>query len=86
MTEPIPEGYTGAMPYLAVESAAEAIDFYTRAFGARERVRMDGPGGSIGHAELEVGQAVIMLSDPFPQSATTLTGRASLCRSTIASR
>src|SRR5215207_7464861 len=71
MTEPIPEAYRGSMPYLAVENAAEAINFYTRAFGATERVRMSAPGGSIGHAELQIGEAVIMLSDPFPQSSTT---------------
>jgi PhnB protein len=69
-TKPIPEGYHSVSPYLAVEDAAAAIEFYKRAFGAKERVRMDAPGGKIGHAELEIGDSVVMLSDPFPQSST----------------
>jgi PhnB protein len=69
-TKPIPEGYEAATPYLAVDDAAEAIDYYTKAFGAKERVRMDAPGGRIGHAELEIGGALVMLSDPFPQAST----------------
>ena len=67
--EPIPEGYNTLTPYLAVENAAEAIEFYKRAFGARESLRMPGPDGSIGHAELEIGDSKLMLSDPFPQSS-----------------
>jgi PhnB protein len=70
MPQPVPEGYHTITPYLAVDSAAEAIDFYRRAFGAKERVRMDGPGDSIMHAELEIGDSLIMLSDPFPQAST----------------
>ena len=66
--EPIPEGYNTLTTYLAVENAAEAIEFYKRAFGARESLRMLGPDGSIGHAELEIGDSKLMLSDPFPQS------------------
>jgi PhnB protein len=69
-TQPIPEGYQAATPYLAVDDAAEAIDYYTKAFGAKERVRMDAPEGKIGHAELEIGGALVMLSDPFPQAST----------------
>ena len=53
-TNPIPEGYD-ITPYLAVDDAAQAIEYYTKAFGAKERVRMDAPGGKIGHAELEIG-------------------------------
>ena len=68
MTNPIPEGYHTVTPYLAVEDAAKAIDFYKRAFGATEHVKMDGPGGTIAHAELQIGDSMIMLSDPFPQS------------------
>ena len=71
MPQPIPEGYSTLTPYLAVEDAATAIDFYTRAFGAKERVRMAGPGGSVMHAEIEIGDSVLMLADPFPQSSTT---------------
>jgi PhnB protein len=69
--QPVPEGYHTVTPYLAVENAAEAIDFYQRAFGAKERVRMSGPGDSIMHAELEIGDSLVMLSDPFPQASTT---------------
>jgi len=69
-TQPIPEGYHTASPYLAVDDAARAIEYYTKAFGAKEIVRMDAPGGKIGHAELEVGDSRIMLSDPFPQAST----------------
>ena len=68
--QPIPEGYHTVSPYLAVESAAEAIEFYKKAFGAKERVRMDAPGGGIAHAEVEIGDSVVMLSDPFPQAST----------------
>jgi PhnB protein len=70
MAKPIPEGYNGPTAYLAVHDAAAAIDFYGRAFGARERYRMPAPGGKIGHAELELGGGVLMLSDPFPQATT----------------
>jgi PhnB protein len=67
-TRPIPEGYHTLTPYLSVEDAAEAIEFYKRAFGAKENVRMHAPDGSIGHAELQIGDSKVMLSDPFPQS------------------
>ncbi len=66
--KPIPEGYHSVTPALAVDGAAEAIDFYRRAFGAKERARMLGPDGKIAHAELEIGDSVVMLSDPMPQS------------------
>jgi PhnB protein len=68
--QPVPEGYQTVTPYLAVEDAAKAIEFYTKAFGAKERVRMDTPDGKIGHAELEIGDSLVMLSDPFPQAST----------------
>ena len=66
--KPIPDGYHTLTAVLAVEDASGAIDFYKRAFGAKERMRMDAPGGKIAHAELEIGDSLIMLSDPFPQS------------------
>lgn len=69
-TQPIPEGYHTVTPYLAVDDAAEAIDYYTKAFGAKERVRMETPDGKVGHAELEIGDSLVMLSDPFPQAST----------------
>ena len=66
--KPIPEGYHSVSPALTVDGAAEAIEFYQRAFGAKERYRMPGPEGTIAHAELEIGDSVVMLSDPFPQT------------------
>jgi PhnB protein len=66
--KPIPEGYHSVSPSLAVDGAAEAIEFYKRAFGATERGRMPAPDGRIAHAELQVGDSVVMLADPFPQS------------------
>jgi PhnB protein len=69
--KPIPEGYHTLTAVLAVEDASAAIDFYKQAFGAKERMRMDAPGGKIAHAELEIGDSLIMLSDPFPQSNVT---------------
>jgi PhnB protein len=68
--KPIPEGYSTLTPYLAVEDAARAIAYYKEAFGAEERGRMGSPDGKISHAELEIGDSLIMLSDPFPQSST----------------
>jgi PhnB protein len=70
LATPIPEGYHTVTPYLAVENASEAIAFYERAFGAKELVRMPGPDGMIAHAELEIGDSRVMLSDPFPQAST----------------
>ena len=67
-TKPIPEGYTTLTPYLTFEDAAEAIDYYKDVFGAKERMRMEAPGGRIGHAEVEIGDSILMLSDAFPQS------------------
>jgi PhnB protein len=69
-TKPIPEGYHTVTPYLAVDDAAEAIEYYRKAFGAEERVRMETPDGNIGHAELAIGDSRVMLSDPFPQGTT----------------
>jgi PhnB protein len=68
-TKPIPEGYHTLTPYLAVDNAAEAIEFYKRAFGAMESVNMPSPDGGIAHAELDIGDSKVMLSDPFPQSS-----------------
>jgi len=69
-TQPIPEGYHTATPFLVIDGAAEAIDYYKNAFGARERMRMEAPGNRIGHAEIEIGDSLVMLSDAFPQSTT----------------
>ena len=76
--QPIPEGYTGATPYLICKGAADAIDFYKKAFDAKETMRLDGPGGKVMHAEMKIGAAAIMLADEFPEmgfkSPTTLGG------------
>jgi PhnB protein len=64
--KPIPEGYHTATPYLIVKDASRAIDFYKRAFGATELMRMPGPGGKIGHAEIKIGDSPIMLADEVP--------------------
>jgi PhnB protein len=69
MVKPIPKGYHALTPSIVVEKAADAIEFYKRAFGAKERMRMPGPGDTIGHAELEIGDSVLMISDPFPQAS-----------------
>ena|SRR5947209_28872 len=66
MPKPIPDEYPRVMPYLVVDGAAEAIDFYKSVFGATERLRMPGRDGRVGHAELEIGDAVIMLADENP--------------------
>ena len=68
--KPIPEGYHTATPYLAVDDAAEALEYYKKAFGAKERGRMEAPDGKIGHAEVQIGDSLVMLSDPFPQAST----------------
>jgi PhnB protein len=65
--KPIPDGYPRLSPYLIVHGAAKAIAFYRTVFGAKERMRLDGPEGKIGHAELEIGTSLIMLADEFPQ-------------------
>jgi uncharacterized glyoxalase superfamily protein PhnB len=66
--QPIPEGSEGLIPSLSVDDAAGAIEFYKRAFGATEHGRMEGPGGMIAHASLEINGMHLMLADPFPQS------------------
>jgi PhnB protein len=67
---PIPKGYEGALPYLCVKDGAAAIEFYKKAFGAKEIMRMAQPDGRVGHAELRVGNAIIMLADEFPDFGT----------------
>jgi len=64
--KPIPEGYHSVTPYLIIKNAADAIEFYKKAFGATELFRIDQPDGKIGHAEIKIGDSPIMLSDEFP--------------------
>jgi PhnB protein len=61
--KPIPEGYSSVTPYLIVDGAARALDYYKKAFGAEEKYRFDAPGGKIGHAEFVIGNSVIMIAD-----------------------
>ena len=65
--KPIPDGYPQVTPYLSVDGANAAIDFYSKVFGAKERLRMPTPDGKVGHAELELGDSLIMLADTFPE-------------------
>jgi PhnB protein len=64
--KPIPDDYPQLIPYLTVDGATAAIDFYIKVFAAKERMRMPTPEGKIGHAELEIGASVFMLADAFP--------------------
>jgi len=76
--EPIPKEYLGVTPYLCVNDAAAAIEFYKKAFGAIELMRLPDPNGKIGHAEIRIGEAIVMLADENPDvdhvSPTTLGG------------
>ena len=64
---PVPQGYHSVTPYLVIDGAAEAIEFYKKAFGAIELMRMPGPDGKLGHAEIKIGDSAIMLADEQPQ-------------------
>jgi len=66
-TQPVPVGYHTVTPYLIVSGAAQALDFYKRALGAIEQMRMPGPEGKVMHAEIKIGDSVIMLADEFPE-------------------
>jgi PhnB protein len=67
MGQPIPEGYPALSPYLSAPDAEAAIAFYATVFGASERLRLGGPERRIGHAELTIGESVLMLADEFPR-------------------
>ena len=67
MAQPIPTGYAGVTPYLIVRGAARAIEFYKKAFGAVELMRFPAPGDKIGHAEIRIGEGVVMLADESPE-------------------
>ena len=76
--KPVPDGYPVLCPYLVVGDGAAAIAFYERVFGARLRMRLAGPEGKVGHAELEIGKGLVMLADEHPEmgarSPTTIGG------------
>ena len=63
----VPEGYPSLSPYLIVRDGAAAIEFYQKVFGATLRMKLDAPGGRVGHAELEIGNALVMLADEHPE-------------------
>lgn len=69
--KPIPEGYHSITPYLVLKNAARAIDFYKKAFGATERFRMEGPGGTVAHAELQIGDSMFMLGEECAERGYT---------------
>ncbi|MGB8841907.1 MAG: VOC family protein [Aliidongia sp.] len=73
--KPIPDGYHAITPYLIIDGAARAIEFYKAAFGATERFRFPTPNGKIGHAELQIGDSVIMLADESPEQGARSPGR-----------
>ena len=70
----IPEGYHTVTPFLSVNGASDAIDFYKKAFGAEERARMPGPGGKIMHGEIKIGDSVVMVADAMmgPPTAASI--------------
>jgi len=65
--KPIPDGYHRVTPYLIVDGAANAIEFYKKAFGASELLRFPAPDGRIGHAEVKIGDSTVMLADEHPE-------------------
>lgn len=65
--DPIPQGYHSVTPYLFIKGAANAIDYYKKVFGATERMRMPGANGKVMHAELQIGDSIIMLADEHPE-------------------
>ena len=68
---PIPESYRRVTPCLVVRGAAKALDFYAEVFGAAERMRFPGPGGSIAHAEIQIGDSVVIVEDEDPRRGTS---------------
>ncbi len=65
--QPVPDGYHSVTPYLIVRGGVRALEFYRKAFGAKELMRIDMGGGKLGHAELKIGDSVVMLADEFPE-------------------
>ncbi len=66
--KPIPEGYHSVTPYLIVRGGANALEFYKKAFNATEVVRMPGPDGKLGHAEIRIGDSMVMLADEHTEA------------------
>lgn len=80
---PIPQGYHSITPYLVIRGAAEAIEYYKKAFGATVVVRMDAPGGKIAHAELQIGDSRFMLADENPNMGPGYVSAASIGASPV---
>ena len=79
MAKAIPDGYYSLTPYIVIKGAAEALEYYKTVFGATEIVRMPGPGGRIMHAEVKIGNSILMLADENPERGAfspSTTGRA----------
>lgn len=72
--KPIPDGYHTITPYLNVRGAADALEFYKKAFGAEETYRLDGPPGKIGHAEMRIGDSAFMLADEIERRMKEMMG------------
>jgi PhnB protein len=68
--KPIPDGYSTVTPYLYIKGAAHAIEYYKKVFGAQEVLRLPAPNGLVGHAELKIGDSIVMLGDENPQWGT----------------
>jgi PhnB protein len=68
--QPIPDRYRRVTPALVVDGAAKALEFYAEVFGATERLRVPGPGGTIAHAEIEIGDSIVMIEDASPYMGT----------------
>jgi len=79
----IPKGYNSITPYLIIKGAAQAIDYYKKVFGATEVMRMNGPDGKVGHAELKIGDSHIMLADENPAMGQGYTSAATIGASPV---
>ncbi len=84
--KPIPDGYHSITPQLTVKDGAKAIEFYKKAFGAQEMMRMAGPDGRLMHAELKIGNSPFMLADEMPEQGCRATRRWRASRSRISCR
>jgi PhnB protein len=80
---PIPQGYHTITPYLVIKGAAQAIEYYKKVFGATEIMRMNGPDGKVGHAELQIGTSRVMLADENPKMGQGYTSAATIGASPI---
>lgn len=80
---PIPQGFHSITPYLVIKGAAQAIEYYKKVFGATELVRMNGPDGKVGHAELQIGDSRLMLADENPKMGQGYTSASTIGSSPV---